>query len=94
MWRVEVAPRVLKELRDLPLPVRERFDRLLAECENGLADPRRLPQFKRLHPRRDYGSFLLGLDHRAGVIILDDAQIICIVTVGSRENFYRRFPPK
>jgi mRNA-degrading endonuclease RelE of RelBE toxin-antitoxin system len=93
MWRVDVSSRVFKDLRSLPVDVRLRFDRLLAEMEDGLAELNALPHFKRLLPSKDYGSFRPGINHRAGVFIDDESRTARIVAVGARENFYRRFLP-
>ncbi len=93
MWRVEISSRVLKDLRSLPPDVRKRLDRLLADAENGISELSTFPNFKRLLPRRDHGSFRLGLDHRAGVLILEEEKLVRILVIGPRENFYRRFPP-
>lgn len=92
MWQIRIEKSFQKSFRFLDQTAQARVTMFLEEIQNGLPDPLRQSNFRKLQGCFNFGRFRLG-NYRIGVSIEPSEKILRLRFVGKRGDFYKNFPP-
>ena len=91
MWKIFVSPSHTKSCRKLPADVRSKINAFLDEYRDGVSSLDQIIGLKRLKGWHSYHRIRFG-DYRVGIQLDTERKHIILRFVGTRGDFYKKFP--
>jgi mRNA interferase RelE/StbE len=91
VWHIEISAFFIKSIKRIPSHEQKRINDLIEEYCDGIQDPLRLPHMRKLEGFQNYYRMRLG-GYRVGIELDTSRHAVIFRFVGSRGDFYKRFP--